>query len=173
MDHQKVVQLETAMGSAVECFNGASVVVVPRTRFAPVNKCNNLLLLRSDAYSITEDFCPILHPACEGVAPVITLDSKKYKLVEALEEAISEGVPSLAHCRLLIIEGAFRMSRNTRFVGDVVLMNTTEEAHIVRGIIEHAKLDVAFEKRLGRHSLPAFDERDTGAKESERVESHG
>lgn len=31
-----VFQLETAMGSAVECFDGATAVVVPRTRFAPV-----------------------------------------------------------------------------------------------------------------------------------------
>jgi len=31
-----VFQLETAMGSAIECFDGAAAVVVPRTRFAPV-----------------------------------------------------------------------------------------------------------------------------------------
>jgi hypothetical protein len=31
-----VFQLETAMGSAIECFDGATAVVVPRTRFAPV-----------------------------------------------------------------------------------------------------------------------------------------
>jgi hypothetical protein len=31
-----VFQLETAMGSAIECFEGAGAVVVPRTRFAPV-----------------------------------------------------------------------------------------------------------------------------------------
>ena len=31
-----VFQLETAMGSAIECFDGAAAVVVPRSRFAPV-----------------------------------------------------------------------------------------------------------------------------------------
>ena len=61
---QKVVQLETAMGAASECFNGASAVVVPRTRFASVKKCDDLLLLRSDAYIITEDYRPLLSPAC-------------------------------------------------------------------------------------------------------------
>jgi len=32
----KVLQLETAMGAAVECFEGALAIVVPRERFAPV-----------------------------------------------------------------------------------------------------------------------------------------
>ena len=46
----KVWQLETAMGAAIECFKGASAVVVPRERFAPVKTCNDLLAVRSDAY---------------------------------------------------------------------------------------------------------------------------
>jgi len=79
----KVVQLETAMGAAIECFSGASAIVVPRNRFAPVKKCNDLLLLRSDAYMINSDFIPMLNPACGGKAPVISLDSKKYKLWKA------------------------------------------------------------------------------------------
>jgi UDP-N-acetylglucosamine pyrophosphorylase len=74
---QKVVHLETAMGAAIECFTGATAIVVPRTRFAPVKKCNALMLLRSDAYIINEDFRPELNSACNGVAPVMRLDSKK------------------------------------------------------------------------------------------------
>ena len=48
---QKVVQLETAMGAVIECFQGATAIVVPCTRFAPVKKCNDLLLLRSDVHN--------------------------------------------------------------------------------------------------------------------------
>ena len=39
--------VETAMGAAIECFKGATAIVVPRTRFAPVKKCNDLLLSRT------------------------------------------------------------------------------------------------------------------------------
>ena len=46
-------QLETAMGAAIECFAGAGAVSVPRSRFAPVKKCSDLLLLRSDAYLVS------------------------------------------------------------------------------------------------------------------------
>merc|ERR1712106_450775 len=38
----KVLQLETAMGAAIECFDGATAICVPRTRFAPVKKCDDL-----------------------------------------------------------------------------------------------------------------------------------
>ena len=48
-------QLETAMGSAIECFARAEAIVVPRERFAPVKTTNDLLALWSDAYRRLED----------------------------------------------------------------------------------------------------------------------
>lgn len=50
------------MGAAIECFKGAGAVAVPRYRFAPVKKCNDLLLLRSDAYVVNEHFNIVLAP---------------------------------------------------------------------------------------------------------------
>lgn len=47
-----VFQLETAMGSAIECFDDAGAVVVPRARFAPVKTTNDLFGLRSDAFKV-------------------------------------------------------------------------------------------------------------------------
>ena len=40
------------MGSAIECFDDAGAVVVPRERFAPVKTCGDLFILRSDAYKV-------------------------------------------------------------------------------------------------------------------------
>ena len=51
-----VYQLETAMGSAIECFPNAAAVVVPRSRFSPVKTCSDLFALRSEAYNLTADF---------------------------------------------------------------------------------------------------------------------
>lgn len=47
-----VFQLETAMGSAIGCFDDAAAIVVPRSRFAPVKTTNDLFVLRSDAYAV-------------------------------------------------------------------------------------------------------------------------
>lgn len=124
---QKVIQLETAMGAAIECFEGASAIVVPRTRFAPVKKCNDLLLLRSDAYKIVDNK-PVLNPACKGEAPIVDLDSKVYKLVGALEEATAGGIPSLVKCKKLKVKGKVTMTKNTVFVGEVTITNSTSEA---------------------------------------------
>lgn len=138
---QKVVQLETAMGAAIECFKGATAIVVPRTRFAPVKKCSDLLLLRSDAYSLVDNK-PVLNPACGGSAPEMSLDSKKYKLVGALEEAITGGIPSLVKCTKLKISGLVRMSKGTKFVGDVEIVNNSDEAKFVPIGIVTGKLDL-------------------------------
>ena len=48
-----VIQLETAMGAAIDVFEGARAVRVPRERFAPVKTTDDLLALRSDAYELT------------------------------------------------------------------------------------------------------------------------
>jgi phosphoglucomutase len=127
---QKVLQLETAMGAAIECFPGSTAIVVPRTRFAPVKKCDDLLLLRSDAY-IIENHKPVLNPACGGKAPVITLDSKKHKFVGDLEEATTGGMPSLVRCTKLTVKGLVRMSNKTKFVGEVSIVNNSDEAKFV------------------------------------------
>ena len=51
----EVLQLETAMGSAIGVIDGASALHVPRARFAPVKSTDDLLLVRSDAYELTAD----------------------------------------------------------------------------------------------------------------------
>jgi UDP-N-acetylglucosamine pyrophosphorylase len=146
---QKVTQLETAMGAAIECFDGASAVIVPRTRFAPVKKCNDLLLLRSDAYIITDDFRPVLNPACGGVSPIIALDSKKFKLVGALEDATKDGIPSLVGCKRLTVKGKIYMGKDTKFVGTVSITNTSDEPKGVSGVIEDEELDISNNPGLG------------------------
>jgi phosphoglucomutase len=146
---QKVVQLETAMGAAIECFDGATAIVVPRTRFAPVKKCNDLLLLRSDAYLMV-DHKPVLNPACGGTAPVMDLDSKLYKLVGALEEATKDGIPSLVNCKKLKVKGLVRISKKTKFVGDVSIVNTSAEAKFVPTGVVTGSLDLTAAVGLGK-----------------------
>ena len=51
-DGQAVIQLETAAGAAVKHFKGAHGVNVPRCRFLPVKSCSDLLLIKSDIYSL-------------------------------------------------------------------------------------------------------------------------
>jgi UTP--glucose-1-phosphate uridylyltransferase len=100
-----VYQLETAMGAAISAFDGARAVRVPRTRFAPVKTTNDLLVLRSDAYVLTDDAHVVLAPEREGRVPYVELDSDHYKLLADFERRFPEGAPSLVACDRLVVNG--------------------------------------------------------------------
>ncbi len=115
---QKVYQLETAMGAALQCFPGARAVCVPRSRFFPVKTCSDLLLLRSDAVVIDEAGAMSLAPECGGVAPVVALDGKLYKLVDSLDAL---GVPSLKRVRKLTVKVPHHFADGEALSGEVCI----------------------------------------------------
>lgn len=119
----KVFQLETAMGAAIECFDRAGAIVVPRTRFAPVKTTSDLLALRSDAYTVTADWRLELAASGNGIPPAIDLDSEHYKLVDQLDAALTDGVPSLIRCRELSVRGPVRFNSRNIFAGKVSILN--------------------------------------------------
>merc|ERR1712071_733782 len=47
-----VIQLETAVGAGVKCFENSIGVNVPRSRFLPVKKTSDLLLVMSNLYEL-------------------------------------------------------------------------------------------------------------------------
>jgi UTP--glucose-1-phosphate uridylyltransferase len=118
-----VVQLEIAMGAAIECFEGAAALDVPRSRFAPVKTTGDLLALRSDAYEILADGQVRLAASRNGVPPNITL-SDDYKLVDQLDPL---GVPSLLNCDSLKISGPIHFADGVVIEGVVEIRNTTPE----------------------------------------------
>ena len=122
-----VIQLETAMGAAIECFPGAAALEVPRSRFAPVKSTSDLLALRSDAYEVMADGQVRLHPERGGIPPVITL-SDDYKLVDQLTAL---GVPGLRRCRALTVSGPVQFANGVRCEGDVVVRNSGPEVAAV------------------------------------------
>lgn len=145
-----VIQLETAMGAAIECFEGANAVCVPRSRFAPVKKCNDLLLLRSDAYIVDEANVLVLNPKCNGVAPIVELDDKKYKLVQNLEAATKGGFPSLVDCKKVSVKGEVWLSSRSVFKGEVkILNNSSEPKALPPGVYENTTVDLTDHPGLG------------------------
>eukprot|EP00927_Polykrikos_kofoidii_P019484 TRINITY_DN1910_c0_g1_i5.p1 TRINITY_DN1910_c0_g1~~TRINITY_DN1910_c0_g1_i5.p1 ORF type:complete len:483 (-),score=99.80 TRINITY_DN1910_c0_g1_i5:58-1506(-) len=126
----KVVQLETAMGAAISCFEGASALLVPRSRFAPVKKCDDLVALRSDAYVVTEDSRIELAPERAGKPPVVKLEDR-YKFVAAMETLIPNGSPSLKHCDKLTVEGECEFAAGAICKGDVGLINASQEKWVI------------------------------------------
>ena len=114
-----VWHLETAMGAAIECFDGARAVCVPRSRFAPVKTTGDLLALRSDAYEEKEDGSLGLVAERDGTPPVVSL-GEEYKMVDGLAEL---GVPSLRAAKSLAVEGAARFAEGVVIEGEVRVRN--------------------------------------------------
>ena len=122
-DSPRVLQLETAMGSAISLFPGAAVLRVPRVRFAPVKACVDLLGLWSDAYILTEDARLVQNPERKLGQIVIELDPRYYKHVDQLKARFSHGVPSLVDCQKLVVEGDVLFGRNVVMKGTVCITN--------------------------------------------------
>ncbi len=123
----QVIQLESAMGAAIECFEGAVAIDVPRSRFAPVKTTGDLLALRSDAYEVLENGQVRLAASRDGIPPIITL-SDEYKLVDSLDGL---GVPSLIRCETLKISGPVRFEDGVIIEGDVEIQNTQPDPLVI------------------------------------------
>jgi UDP-N-acetylglucosamine pyrophosphorylase len=124
-----VLQLETAMGAAIECFEGGTAIEVSRSRFAPVKTTSDLLALRSDAYEVLENGQVRLSSKRQGVPPLIVL-SDDYKMVERIDEL---GVPSLLDCESLAVKGPIHFDAKVIIRGNVSFENLSTSPQIVEG----------------------------------------
>ena len=129
----EVIQIETAMGAAIEVFEGARTIEVGRDRFVPVKTTNDLLVLRSDVYDVGGDF--VLTPA--GKVPFVDLDSSYYKLVPDFERRFPEGAPSLREASSLTVNGDWTFGAKVKVVGDVALETAAAERVPAGSVLEH------------------------------------
>ncbi len=114
----KVIQIETAMGAAIEVFDGATTIEVGRDRFVPVKTTNDLLVLRSDCYELDEDH--VLRLVAPAV-PFVDLDPAHYKLVSDFDARFADGVPSLVQAEQLVVNGDWYFGHDVTVVGEGVL----------------------------------------------------
>ena len=127
-----VLQLETAMGAAIDVWDGAQAIRVPRRRYAPVKTTNDLLAVRSDAFELTADHRVQLAPVRDGRPPVVDLDSEHFKLVDGFEERFPAGAPSLVACERLDVVG------DVGFGAGVVVRGVARVEHTGPGRLELA-----------------------------------
>ena len=122
-----VYQLETAMGAAIEIFEGGKAVRVPRTRLAPVKTTDDLLAVRADAYVLTDDFRIAPNPARKLGQVVVSLDAAYYKVIDDMEARFPYGLPSLLECEQFSITGDIKFGRDVTVKGVVELTNTSNQ----------------------------------------------
>lgn len=117
-----IVQLETAMGAAIDVIDGARALCVPRSRFAPVKTTDDLLGLRSDAYALAEDGTIGLAGG-RSSAPLVRLDPAHHRLIDGFEARFPAGPPSLVGASRLTVHGDVRFGAGVVVRGDVEVVN--------------------------------------------------
>ena len=116
-----VIQLESAMGAAIGSFTGAQLLRVPRTRFVPVKTTDDLLVLRSDVYTLSDEFVVAPLPERADSLPYVELDSQFYKLLDDFEQRFPAGAPSLRDAERLVVHGDVTFGEGVRVRGAVEL----------------------------------------------------
>lgn len=127
-----VVQIECAMGAAIEAFEGASAIEVPRSRFLPVKTTNDLMVLRSDAYEI--DVAGQLNATVDQVC-VAELDPKYYKTIHQFEQRVSQGAPSLRQAQRLVVHGDWTFGADVVVKGEVTLADAGVASRVPDGTL--------------------------------------
>ena len=123
-----VIQVESAMGAAIEVFPGATAICVGRDRFQPVKTTNELLLLRSDVYRLDDDG----HLIAQAATPEVSLDGAHYKTIQKFEARIPEA-PSLKEATALRVTGDWTFGRGVRVFGEAILEDQGEPGIVPDG----------------------------------------
>ena len=95
---------------------------MPRTRFAPVKTTDDLLVLRSDLYRLSDD-ARVEHASQPGSeAPFVELDRDHFGHLEDFERRLPFGPPSLVGAQRLVVRG------DVTFGAGVVVRGSVEVA---------------------------------------------
>ena len=119
-DSPPVLQLESAMGAAIGSFPDAGLLLVPRTRFVPVKTTDDLLVLRSDVYTLSDELLVEPRPERGERLPFVELDPRFYKLLDDFEARFPDGPPSLLEADRFVVDG------DVTFGPDVVVRGAVE-----------------------------------------------
>ncbi|KAK2683143.1 Nucleotide-diphospho-sugar transferase [Fusarium oxysporum f. sp. vasinfectum] len=116
-----IIQLETAVGAAIRHFNNAHGVNVPRRRFLPVKTCSDLMLVKSDLYTLKHGQLQ-MSAARFGDAPLIKLGGD-FKKVSDFQKRIPS-IPKVLELDHLTITGAVNLGRGVTLKGTVIIVAT-------------------------------------------------
>ena len=122
----EVIQIETAMGAAIEVFEGAQAIEVDKSRFLPVKTTNDLLVLRSDAYDVGADFTV---RAQAEKPPRVELDARYFRTIAHFDARIPS-TPSMVDARSLTVVGDWTFGADVVVRGDVRLEDAGAPASV-------------------------------------------
>lgn len=106
----RVIQLETAVGAAMKCFEGCIGINVPRSRFLPVKKTSDLLLVMSNLYSLKGGSLIMSPQRMFPTTPLVKLGDNHFSKVKEFLARFAN-VPDLIELDHLTVSGDVTFGR--------------------------------------------------------------
>ncbi|CAI6373235.1 unnamed protein product [Macrosiphum euphorbiae] len=145
-----IIQLETAVGAAMKSFNGGVGINVPRSRFLPVKKTSDLLLVMSNLYHMKNGSLSMSPLRMFPTTPLVKLGDKDFAKVKDFLSRFAT-IPDILELDHLTVSGDVTFGRNVSLKGTVIIIanhgdkidipsNATLENKIVSGnlrILDH------------------------------------
>lgn len=134
-----IIQLETAAGAAIKNFKGAHGINVPRSRFLPVKKTSDLLLLMSNLYDIDSGSLTLSTLRSFPTTPLVKLGSSFDKVKDFLMRF--QGIPDLLELDHLTVSGDVWFGKDVSLRGTVIIIaNHGDRIDIPPGTILENKI---------------------------------
>jgi len=135
-----VVQLETAIGAAMKCFDRASGVNVPRSRFLPVKMTSDLLLVMSNLYSLDNGSLCMSSKRMFASTPLVKLGGKEFKKVKDFLIRFGS-IPDMLELDHLTVSGDVTFGKGVSLRGTVIIIaNHGDRIDIPAGAVLENKI---------------------------------
>jgi len=135
-----VIQLETAVGAAMKCFSQASGVNVPRSRFLPVKKTSDLLLVMSNLYTLHQGALIMSQQRMFPATPLVKLGDSQFKKVSSFLARFGS-IPDLLELDHLTVSGDVTFGRGVSLRGTVIIIaNHGDRIDIPAGAVLENKI---------------------------------
>lgn len=116
-----IIQLEQAVGAAIKCFNGAHGVNVPRSRFLPVKKTDDLLLVMSNLYRLQNGSLVMSPNRMFPTTPLVKLGPNHFaKVKEFLKRFAS--IPDMLELDHITVSGDVTFGKGVSLKGTVIII---------------------------------------------------
>merc|ERR1719225_661076 len=135
-----VIQLETAVGAAMKCFDKGRGINVPRSRFLPVKKTSDLFLIMSNLYTLTNGSLTMSPERMFQSTPLIKLGDENFKKVHDFLKRFGS-IPDILELDHLTVSGNVNFGKSVSLKGTVIIIaNYGDQIDIPDGAILENKI---------------------------------
>ncbi|KAF7428191.1 UTP-glucose-1-phosphate uridylyltransferase [Pleurotus ostreatus] len=119
-DNRSIIQLGTSAESGIQCFKKALGVHVPSHRFLPVRTCSDLLLVKSNVFSLRHGRLCLNEAKVFNDLPVIKLGDRFHQASDLLERF--KDIPNLVDLDHLTVVGDVHFGKGVVLRGTVIVI---------------------------------------------------